>query len=141
MATKEMLSAKSSTLRRYLKLYDPSIHSATVCSANKKQWMETVDGKYNQLLTCAEEVASSAEVEKILDDATNDFQQFLSQFSSKCITVSSGGEDPGYSNEARTAEVEAQSQRNQLLSYADREGHLPGGPVADPRVGGWHIGV
>ena len=100
MATKEMLSAKSSTLRRYLKLYDPSIHSATVCSANKKQWMETVDGKYNQLLTCAEEVATSDEVEKILDEATNDFQQFLSQFSSKCITVSSGGEDPGYGDKA-----------------------------------------
>ena len=105
MATVEMISAKSSTLRRYLRLYDPSKHDAAVCSANKAQWMEKVDRSYEALLNCAENIATSEEVEKLLDEATNDFQAFLVTFNKKC-TGSSGGEVPGNGEKVKMAEVD-----------------------------------
>ena len=101
----ELISAKSSTLRRYLRLYNPSIYSATVCSANKAKWMETVDGSYKALLDCAEKVATCEEVEKILDEATIDFQQFLVSFNAKCA-VNSGGEVADNGDKAKMAAVD-----------------------------------
>ena len=104
-----MISAKSSTLRRYLRLYDPSKYSATACSTNKAKWMEIVDSSYKALLDCAEGIATSDEVEKILDEATIDFEQFLVSFNERCA-VSSGGEVPvpdnGDGDKAKMAEVD-----------------------------------
>ena len=81
------------------------MHSATACSTNKAKWMEAVDRSYKALLDCAEDVATCEEVEKILDEATIDFQQFLVSFNAKCA-VSSGGEVADNGDKAKMAEVD-----------------------------------
>ena len=81
------------------------MHSATACSTNKAKWMEAVDRSYKALLDCAEDVATCEEVEKILDEATIDFQQFLVSFNARCA-VSSSGEIAENGDKAKMAAVD-----------------------------------
>ena len=92
MTSLEALNAKCIKLRRYTKLYDPSKYTAEVLAESKAEWTKDVKDTYDAVLNCAEELeampaearADSAEVERVVDAATESLQQFLQAFNQKC---------------------------------------------------------
>ena len=92
MTSIEALNAKCIKLRRYTKVYDPSKYTAEVLAENKAEWAKDVKDTYDAVLNCAEELeampaearADSAEVERVVDAATESLQQFLQAFNQKC---------------------------------------------------------